>query len=51
MVLSHLGRPEEGKFEKRFSLQPVAKYLKRNLNYPVRFVSDYLNGIDVKPVN
>lgn len=49
MVLSHLGRPEEGRFEKRFSLQPVADYLEQNLNYPVRFVSDYLNGIDIKP--
>ena len=49
MVLSHLGRPEEGRFEKRFSLQPVADYLASNLKYPVRFVSDYLNGIDVAP--
>lgn len=49
MVISHLGRPEEGKFEKRFSMAPVAEYLKQHLNYPVRFVSDYLNGIDAKP--
>lgn len=49
MVLSHLGRPEEGKFESRFSLQPIADYLKQNLNYPVRFVTDYLDGIEVKP--
>lgn len=49
IVLSHLGRPEEGKFDKRFSLQPVADYLAKNLSYPVRFVSDYLNGVDVKP--
>lgn len=49
MVLSHLGRPEEGRYEKRFSLQPVADYLKQNLNYPVRFVSDYLDGIDIAP--
>jgi len=49
IVLSHLGRPEEGHFEKRFSLQPVADYLKQNVNYPVRFVTDYLNGLDVKP--
>lgn len=49
MVLSHLGRPEEGRFEKRFSLQPVAEYLKQNLNVPVRFVSNYLDGLDVKP--
>ncbi|RUR20751.1 phosphoglycerate kinase [Legionella sp. km535] len=49
MVLSHLGRPEEGRYEKRFSLQPVADYLKQNLNYPVRFVSDYLDGIEIAP--
>ncbi|WP_133136218.1 phosphoglycerate kinase [Legionella rowbothamii] len=49
MVLSHLGRPEEGKFEKRFSLAPVAEYLKQNLNYPVHFVTDYLNGVDARP--
>ncbi|KTD76647.1 phosphoglycerate kinase [Legionella waltersii] len=49
IVLSHLGRPEEGVFEQRFSLQPVADYLKNNLDHPVKFVSDYLNGVDVKP--
>ncbi len=49
MVLSHLGRPEEGRFEKRFSLHPVAEYLKEHLNYPVHFVSDYLNGVDARP--
>lgn len=49
IVLSHLGRPEEGSFDKRLSLQPVADYLKEHLDYPVRFVSDYLNGVDVKP--
>ena len=49
MVLSHLGRPEEGKFDKRFSLEPIAEYLQQNLNYPVRFVRDYINGVDVQP--
>ncbi|HAZ7573592.1 phosphoglycerate kinase [Legionella sp. PATHC032] len=49
IVLSHLGRPEEGKFEKKFSLEPVADYLNENLEYPVRFVKDYLNGLDVNP--
>lgn len=49
MVLSHLGRPEEGRFEKRFSLEPVANYLASHLDYPVRFVSNYLEGVDVKP--
>ncbi|AMQ26596.1 TPA: phosphoglycerate kinase [Legionella pneumophila] len=49
IVLSHLGRPEEGKYEKKFSLEPVADYLRKNLEYPVCFVKDYLSGVDVKP--
>lgn len=49
IVLSHLGRPEEGKFEKKYSLKPVADYLASHLDYPVRFVSDYLQGVDVSP--
>ncbi|HAT1811127.1 TPA: phosphoglycerate kinase [Legionella pneumophila] len=49
IVLSHLGRPEEGKYEKKFSLEPVADYLRKNLEYPVRFVKDYLSGVDVNP--
>lgn len=49
IVLSHLGRPEEGKFEKRFSLEPIAKYLQQNLNYPVHFANNYLDGLEAKP--
>jgi phosphoglycerate kinase len=49
IVMSHLGRPEEGRFEKRFSLQPIADYLQQNLDYPVRFVSDYLEGVNINP--
>lgn len=49
IVLSHLGRPEEGKTENRFSLQPVADYLATHLDYPVHFVTNYLDGIEGKP--
>lgn len=49
MVLSHLGRPEEGRFEPRFSLQPIADYLAKHISYPVRFVEDYLDGIAIRP--
>ncbi len=49
IVLSHLGRPEEGVYDKRFSLQPVAEYLAKELEYPVRFVTDYLDGVDCQP--
>lgn len=49
IVLSHLGRPEEGKVDSRFSLRPVLDYLKAHLAYPVHFANDYLNGVDVAP--
>lgn len=47
MVMSHLGRPTEGEANDEFSLQPVADYLAAALNYPVRLVKDYLNGVEV----
>ncbi len=49
LVTSHLGRPTEGSFDKRFSLKPVADYLAHHLDYPVRFVTDYLDGVEVHP--
>lgn len=49
IVLSHLGRPQEGSNDNRLSLRPVADYLKKHLHYPVHFVHDYLQGIDAKP--
>lgn len=49
IVISHLGRPQEGRFEARFSLEPVYEYLASALKYPVHFSKDYLNGVDVKP--
>ena len=47
MVMSHLGRPEEGSFDAEASLQPVVDYLNNALDVPVRLVSDYLNGVEV----
>ncbi len=49
IVLSHLGRPEEGKIDNRLSLEPIATYLAANLNYPVHFTNNYLDGVDAKP--
>ncbi len=48
MVMSHLGRPEEGVFDADSSLQPVVNYLQQALSVPVRLVSDYLNGVEVQ---
>ncbi|WP_448213747.1 phosphoglycerate kinase [Colwellia sp. MEBiC06753] len=47
MVMSHLGRPTEGEYNQEFSLQPVVDYLAAALNYPVRLVTDYLDGVEV----
>jgi phosphoglycerate kinase len=47
MVMSHLGRPTEGDPADEFSLKPVTDYLSAALNYPVRLVTDYLDGVEV----
>ena len=49
ILLSHLGRPEEGVFADEFSLAPVAARLSEMLGKSVPLVSDYLDGVDVKP--
>ncbi len=49
IVLSHLGRPTEGKMDRTLSLQPVSDYLSAHLNHPVHFVRDYLEGVQVNP--
>lgn len=48
MVISHLGRPEEGVYAEEFSLKPVADYIATKLNgVKVRLEKDYLNGVEV----
>lgn len=48
MVISHLGRPEEGVYAEEFSLNPVADYIATKLNgVKVRLEKDYLNGVEV----
>ncbi|NBX85269.1 MAG: phosphoglycerate kinase [Gammaproteobacteria bacterium] len=49
LLLSHLGRPQEGKFDPKYSLKPVADYLAQLLPYPVRFESNYLDGVELRP--
>lgn len=38
IIISHLGRPEAGKFEKQFSLLPIAKELEKLLKKKIVFV-------------
>jgi phosphoglycerate kinase len=49
IVMSHLGRPEEGKYAEEFSLAPVAKRLAQLLGVPVAFKKDWLDGVEVAP--
>jgi phosphoglycerate kinase len=49
IILSHLGRPTEGMYEEKFSLQVVADYLSDALKRPVRLEKDYLDGVEVHP--
>ncbi|MGO8829765.1 MAG: phosphoglycerate kinase [Steroidobacteraceae bacterium] len=49
MLMSHLGRPEEGKYSEEFSLAPVARRLTQLLGVPVALKRDWLSGVDVAP--
>ncbi len=46
MVMSHLGRPEEGVADEEFSLAPVAQRLSELLGFKVRFEKDWLGGVE-----
>ena len=49
MLMSHLGRPEEGKFAQEFSLAPVARRLTQLLGLPTPLKREWLDGIGVAP--
>jgi phosphoglycerate kinase len=50
-ILSHLGRPEEGKYDGSLSLAPVAVRLSELLGKPVPLRKDWLDGVDCQPGN
>jgi phosphoglycerate kinase len=47
MLMSHLGRPEEGVYDAKYSLAPVAEHLGGLLGRPVRVVKDWLDGVEL----
>jgi len=49
LVMSHLGRPEEGRYAEEFSLAPVAKRLAQLLGVPVALKKDWLGGVEANP--
>ncbi len=46
LLMSHLGRPEEGVYDEEFSLAPVAQRLSELLGYKVRFEKNWLDGVE-----
>ncbi len=49
LLLSHLGRPEEGRFDESASLRPVADRLAELMGRKVRLERDWLNGVTIEP--
>jgi phosphoglycerate kinase len=49
LIASHLGRPEEGKFDPALSLEPVALRLSELLGRKVPLVRDWIDGVEVAP--
>jgi phosphoglycerate kinase len=49
MLMSHLGRPEEGVADDEFSLAPVASRLSELMGRKVRFERDWLGGVSCEP--
>ena len=47
MLMSHLGRPTEGEYAHKFSLQPVADALSQALGRPVPLIRDWIDGVEV----
>ncbi len=49
ILLSHWGRPTEGKYDAAYSLQPLVAPLSHLLALPVRFATDWLAGLTLTP--
>ena len=48
MLMSHLGRPTEGQAEEQFSLQPVARRLRKLLGRDVPLLRDWIDGVEIQ---
>jgi len=47
ILMSHLGRPTENQFDAQLSLKLVAEKLSALLSRPVKFISDWIDGIEI----
>jgi len=48
LLMSHLGRPEEGKFNASYSLAPVAERLSSLINKNVPLIANWIDGVEIK---
>jgi len=48
MIMSHLGRPTEGKYDEVFSLKPVAQHLSGLLGQQVEIVKEWESGVELR---
>ena len=49
ILVSHLGRPQEGQYDDEYSLDPVARQVSTLLGREVRLVPDWEQGVSVRP--
>ena len=49
ILVSHLGRPQEGQYDDKFSLAPVAGHVSSLLGQEVRLLPDWEQGVSVRP--
>ena len=49
MLMSHLGRPKEGRPDAESSLKPVAEYLSQALQRPVPLLEQWIDGVEIRP--
>jgi len=47
ILMSHLGRPEEGVYDEQYSMAPVARHLSGLLGKPVQLISDWRAGVEL----
>lgn len=47
MIISHLGRPEEGSYDEQFSLAPIATCLAKLLKKEVPLIKNWVTGFDM----
>ena len=50
IVMSHLGRPEEGVYDDALSLAPIGAYLSEALGQQVDVVKNWRDGLAVEPL-